>query len=59
MSQRDGIIGIGSGGNYALAAAKVLKDSKMTAEEIARKSIQCRVRNMRVYTNNNITLEKI
>ena len=34
------VIGIGSGGNYALAAAKVLMDTNMTAEEIAKKSIK-------------------
>ena len=37
LEPEEGIIGIGSGGNYALAAAKVLMDSKMTAEEIADK----------------------
>ena len=50
--------GIGSGGNYALAAAKVLMDSKMSAEEIAKKSIQV-ASEICVYTNSNITLEKI
>ena len=52
------VIGIGSGGNYALAAAKVLMGSKMSAEEIAKKSIQV-ASEICVYTNNNITLEKI
>ena len=58
MEPEDGIIGIGSGGNYALAAAKVLINSKMTAEEIAKKSIQV-ASEICVFTNNNITLEKI
>ena len=40
LNPKEGIIGIGSGGNYALAAAKVLMDSKMSAEEIAKKSIR-------------------
>ena len=40
LEPEEGIIGIGSGGNYAIAAAKVLMDSKMSAEEIAKKSIQ-------------------
>ena len=53
-----GIIGIGSGGNYALAAAKVLMDSKLTAEEIARKSIKV-ASEICVFTNNNITVEKV
>ena len=58
LEPEGGIIGIGSGGNYALAAAKVLIDTKMTAEEIAKKSIKV-ASEICVYTNNNITLEKI
>ena len=58
MEPEEGIIAIGSGGNYALAAAKVLIDSKMTAEEIAKKSIQV-ASEICVFTNNNITVEKI
>ena len=58
LEPEDGIIGIGSGGNYALAAAKVLMDSEMTAEEIAKKSIKV-ASEICVFTNSNITLEKI
>ena len=58
LEPEGGIIGIGSGGNYALAAAKVLMDSKLTAEEIARKSIKV-ASEICVFTNNNITLERI
>ena len=58
LEPEGGIIGIGSGGNYALAAAKVLMESKMTAEEIARKSIKV-ASEICVFTNNNITVEKI
>ena len=58
LEPEDNIIGIGSGGNFALAAAKVLMESKMSAEEIAKKSIQV-ASEICVYTNNNITLEKI
>ena len=58
LEPEEGIIGIGSGGNYALAAAKVLMDTKMSAEEIAKKSIQV-ASEICVFTNNNITLEKI
>ena len=36
LEPEDGIIGIGSGGNYALAAAKVLINTDMSAEEIAK-----------------------
>ena len=52
------IIGIGSGGNYALSAAKALIDSDLTAEEIALKSLEI-AGEICVFTNNNITLEKI
>ena len=58
LEPEGGIIGIGSGGNYALAAAKVLIETKMTAEEIARKSIKV-ASEICVFTNNNITLENI
>ena len=58
LEPEEGIIGIGSGGNYALAAAKVLMETKMSAEEIAKKSIQV-ASEICVFTNNNITLEKI
>ena len=58
LEPEGGIIGIGSGGNYALAAAKVLLETKLTAEEIARKSIKV-ASEICVYTNNNITVEKI
>jgi ATP-dependent HslUV protease subunit HslV len=58
LEPEGGIIGIGSGGNYALAAAKVLIDTNITAEEIARKSIKV-ASEICVFTNNNITLEKI
>ena len=58
LEPEEGIIGIGSGGNYALAAAKVLMESKLSAEEIAKKSIQV-ASEICVFTNNNISLEKI
>ena len=58
LEPEDGLIGIGSGGNYALAAAKVLIETKMTAEEIARKSLKV-ASEICVFTNNNITAEKI
>ena len=52
------IICIGSGGNYALAAAKVLIDTVLSAEEVARKAIQV-ASVICVFTNNNIQFEKI
>ena len=51
-------IGIGSGGNYALAAAKVLLDTDMSAEEVARKAIKV-ASEICVFTNDNIKIEKI
>ena len=58
LEPEGGIIGIGAGGNYALAAARVLIESEMSAEEIAKKSIKV-ASEICVYTNDNITLEKI
>ena len=52
------VIGIGSGGNYALAAAKVLMDSDLPAEKIAKKAIEV-ASEICVFTNNNIKIEKI
>ena len=58
LEPEDGIIGIGSGGNYALAAAKVLINSDLTAEEIAKKSLKV-ASEICVFTNSNVTMEKI
>jgi ATP-dependent HslUV protease subunit HslV len=58
LEPEDGIIGIGSGGNYALAAAKVLMDSNMSAEEIAKKSLKV-ASEICVFTNGNVTMEKV
>ena len=58
LEPEDGIIGIGSGGNYALAAAKVLIETDLKAEEIARKSIKV-ASDICVFTNNNVTVEKV
>ena len=52
------VIGIGSGGNYALAAAKVLMSTEMSAEEIAKKAVETAAE-ICVFTNNNISIEKI
>ena len=59
LEPEDGLIGIGSGGNYALAAARALIDiDGMDAETIARKAMAVAA-DICVYTNENITLEKI
>ena len=54
----DGIIGIGSGGNYALSAARALIDTDLSAEEIVRKSMKIAA-DICVYTNHSLVLEKI
>jgi len=58
LEPEDNVIGIGSGGNYALAAAKVLMETDISAEEVARKAIKV-ASDICVYTNNNIKIEKI
>lgn len=58
LEPEDDIIAIGSGGNFALAAARVLMDTKLSAEEIAKKSIEV-ASEICVFTNNNIKIEKI
>ena len=52
------VIGIGSGGNYALASAKVLMETELSAEEIAKKAIKV-ASDICVFTNNNVSIEKI
>lgn len=55
----DGIIGIGSGGNYALAAARALvKQTSLSATEIVRQSLEI-ASEICVYTNQNIVIEEI
>ncbi len=63
VEPQDGIIAIGSGGNYALAAARALLGNEkatadMSAEDIARQSLKIAA-DICVYTNENITLEKL
>ena len=58
LEPEGGIAAVGSGGNYALAAAKVLAETDLSAEEIARKSIKV-ASDICVFTNNNITVEKV
>lgn len=59
LEPEDGLIGIGSGGAYALSAARALIDIEgQGAEEIARKSIGIAA-GICIYTNNNIILESL
>src|ERR1700742_51715 len=53
-----GVAGIGSGGNYALAAARALVDGPLGAEEIVRKSLDIAA-DICVYTNRNVTVETL
>ena len=59
LEPEDGIIGIGSGGNYALAAARALVDQgDLDAEVIAKKAMKIAA-GICVYTNDNIVIEKL
>ena len=57
LEPKDGLMAIGSGGNYALAAARAMIDSKYSAEEIAKKSLLIAA-DLCIYTNDNIIVEK-
>jgi ATP-dependent HslUV protease, peptidase subunit HslV len=57
----DGILAIGSGGNYALAAGRALKQyagEQMSAKEIAKSALEIAA-NICVFTNNNIIVEEL
>lgn len=52
------VMGIGSGGNYALAAARALLDQPLDAETIARKAMAIAA-DICVYTNDNLVIESL
>jgi len=53
------LVGIGSGGNYAMAAARALyEDTELSAEEIARRAMKIAA-DICVYTNDTVTLETL
>lgn len=59
LEPEDGLIGIGSGGAFALSAARALQDvDNYDAEKIARKSLEVAA-GICIYTNNNIIIESI
>ena len=58
LEPEDHVMGIGSGGNYALAAARALLDQPMDAEQIARKAMAIAA-GICVYTNTNVVIEKL
>jgi len=53
-----GVMGIGSGGNYALAAARALIDTELDAEAIVKKAMAIAA-DICVYTNRNVTIETL
>lgn len=58
LEPSDGIAAIGSGGNFALAAARALIDQPLDAETIARRAMAIAA-DICVYTNSSLTLEAI
>lgn len=59
LEPEDGVASIGSGGNYALSAARALIDiPELSAEDIIKKSMKIAAQ-ICVYTNNNLTMEVI
>jgi ATP-dependent HslUV protease subunit HslV len=59
LEPEEGLIGIGSGGNYALSAARALIDiDGLEAEAIARKAMKIAAQ-ICVYTNENVTVESL
>ena len=58
LEPEGGIMGIGSGGTYALAAARALIDTDADAEAIVRKSLHIAA-DICVYTNSNIVIETL
>jgi ATP-dependent HslUV protease subunit HslV len=59
LEPEDGVIAIGSGGNYALAAARALLGVEgMTAEQIARRAMEIAA-DICVYTNRSIIVETL
>ncbi len=58
LEPEQGVMAIGSGGNYALAAARALIDTDKSAEEIARKAMEIAA-DICVYTNHNFVVETL
>src|SRR3990167_10743256 len=58
LEPETGMAAIGSGGNYALAAALALSDSTLSAEQVARKAMGIAAK-ICVYTNGELTVETL
>jgi len=57
-SEHGSVMGIGSGGNYALSAARALLPVDLDAEEIVRRSMAIAAE-ICVYTNTNVVIESL
>ena len=58
LEPEGGVMGIGSGGNYALAAARALIDGDLDADAIVKKAMAIAA-DICVYTNRNVTIETL
>ena len=58
LEPQNGLIGIGSGGSYAQAAALALIDTDMSAENIVKKAMDIAA-DICIYTNHNIVMEQL
>lgn len=58
LEPENGIAAIGSGGPYALAAARALQDGELGAEAIARRALEI-ASDICIYTNRNLVIETI
>jgi ATP-dependent HslUV protease subunit HslV len=58
LEPESGVAAIGSGGNYALAAARALMDTELSAEQVARRAMAIAAE-ICVYTNGNLTVETL
>ena len=58
LEPEHGVAAIGSGGNYALAAARAMMDSDKSAEQVARAAMAIAA-DICVYTNGNLAIEAI
>ncbi|WP_061977570.1 MULTISPECIES: ATP-dependent protease subunit HslV [unclassified Aureimonas] len=58
LEPENGVMAIGSGGNYALAAARALAETDFGAEEIARRAMKI-AGEICIYTNDNVVLESL
>jgi ATP-dependent HslUV protease subunit HslV len=58
LEPENGVMGIGSGGNYALSAARALLEGPLEAEAVVRKALDIAAE-ICVYTNRNVTIESL